>query len=238
MIANDGSFYMVLKGEKYPMAGFPRGSLIVNSPNEPFSKFSILKHKIKNEIFNESWKMMEDKIPNEKIIERFKKDAFQMIRKQIEDNEFEMLPVKRLAPAVKEIYKAFTAIAERLTGDKRKKVENIRDIITYILQEDDGYRFRVQWLAQFMPRYFRKTFYKCFFKGLDLMRYAEVSVDMKERITLLSTILKIFLEDNFIRLLFEKFCEEVDWKKVKLTKADKYYFRAKYFKVDYPEYEY
>ena len=46
------------------------------------------------------------------------------------------------------------------------------------------------------------------------------------------------LEDEIVGTLFDIFVKEVDWNKVKLSKADKYYFRAKYFKVDHPVYDY
>ena len=38
--------------------------------------------------------------------------------------------------------------------------------------------------------------------------------------------------------MFSRFLKEVNWSKVRLSRADKYFFRAKYFKVDYPEYQY
>ena len=70
------------------------------------------------------------------------------------------------------------------------------------------------------------------------MEHAEVVGDMKERIALLRRILTVLLKDEVIGALFDTFVKEVDWKKVKLSKIDKYYFRAKYFKVDYPVYDY
>jgi hypothetical protein len=48
----------------------------------------------------------------------------------------------------------------------------------------------------------------------------------------------VCLEDKSIRELFIKLCREVDWSKVKLTKADAYHFRGKYFKVDFDLLEY
>lgn len=237
-LAKDGSYQMFIEGEKYPMPGFPRGVLIVNDRNQPFTKFSTMKHEIKNFIFNESWKMLHDGVPHEEIIKRFKKNGLDLIAFHSEQNKYEMLPIERMVPAVREIHRGFTVVADRFTGYRKELIERLRDVMTYILQEDDGYRFRVQWLAKFMPVYFRKTFFKCFLKGLKLMEHAEVVGDMRERITLLRTILELLLEDKQIRYLFELFCEEVNWKKIRLTKADKYYFRAKYFRVDYPEYEY
>ena len=70
------------------------------------------------------------------------------------------------------------------------------------------------------------------------MEHAEVVGDMKEKIVLLRRILLLILEDDTVLNLFNKFIKEVNWKKLKLSKADKYFFRAKYFKCDYPEWEY
>ena len=46
------------------------------------------------------------------------------------------------------------------------------------------------------------------------------------------------LKDERIKELFLKFCKEVDWDKVKLSEADKYHFRGKYFRVDLDLFEY
>ena len=48
---------------------------------------------------------------------------------------------ERMFMPVKEIYRAWTKVAP---GERSLK---LRDILTFILQEDDGYRFRVQFMA-------------------------------------------------------------------------------------------
>jgi hypothetical protein len=88
---------------------------------------------------------------------------------------------------------------------------------------------RFQWVAP----YFKKLGFE---KGMDMLEHAEVIDDMKERIRLLKRIITLLIKDK--PDFWNIFMKELDIKKVKLTKADKYYMRAKYFKVDYPYYEY
>lgn len=68
---------------------------------------------------------------------------------------------------------------------------------------------------------------------------AEVVDDMKGRIRLVRKVLTFFLqEDDAYRFRFQWAMEKLDMKKIKLTKADKYYFRGKHFKVDHAIYDY
>jgi hypothetical protein len=227
--AKDGSYIMWMDGEKYPFPGFPRGALllghtwdkVLDGGDPRYSIFCQTKHIIKNYIFNKSWELLEK---NQDIIQRIKDEGLNKLGELVKDNKFEMLPPERLVPAVKEIYRTMTVIA-----NEDKRIEDLRDILTFILQEDDSYRFRVQWLASYMPDIER---------GLNLMEQAEIISDMREKIKLLRRVLLELLKDKTIKNLYDKFCKECNWKKVKLTKADKYYFRAKYFRVDYPDYSY
>jgi hypothetical protein len=74
---------------------------------------------------------------------------------------------------------------------------------------------------------------------LDLMEQAEVVEDMKGRIRLIKRILTFFLqEDDAYRFRAQWAYEHLDPKKMKLSKADKYYFRGKYFKVDHDKFDY
>ena len=77
-----------------------------------------------------------------------------------------------------------------------------------------------------------------FKKGLEIMEHAEVVNDMRERVVLLRKVLSALLEDKTVRKYFDEFCKEVNWKRVRLSKADLYFFRAKYFRADYPEFKY
>jgi hypothetical protein len=48
----------------------------------------------------------------------------------------------------------------------------------------------------------------------------------------------LVLEDPEVKKRFVALFKEINWKKVKLTKGDKYHFRGKYFKVDYKYIDY
>ena len=65
-----------------------------------------------------------------------------------------------------------------------------------------------------------------------MLEHGEVIGDMKERQRLLKRILELMLEDEETQKKFIALFREINWNKVKLTKADKYHFRGKYFKVD------
>lgn len=231
-----GAYVMMMEGEKYPFPGFPRGVML-------FGGLSKLKHEIKNQIFNESWEILEkgeDPIPHIKRLlrEGIKVKDLSPIGRTYEGGEdvyevckYDMLPFVKMSPAVKEIWRAFEKVEHHDPAIKK-----LKEILCFILNEDDGYRFRVQWLFQFFPliKLFSRDYAKYFKKGLELMEHAEVIGDMRERIGLLRRILLKCLEDPKIRSLFNEFMKNLDWKKVRLSKADKYFFRGKYFRVDYP----
>lgn len=218
--APEGHYIMELEGEKYPIASFPRGSILLSSVSK-------LKHEIKNQIFNETWAELEDNNANiSKLLKRFDN-----IIELVNLNRMNMLPYERLCPSVKEIWRAWTEVEKIYPGVRTTK---LKEAMCFILQEDDSYRFRVQWMAKFLTLGRIKNFER----ALQLMEHAEVVGDMKERIRLLRRVLMLILTDQEIKKRFEVLFEKINWKKIKLTKADKYYFRAKYFKVDYPLYEY
>lgn len=221
--AKDGSQIMILEGEKYPLTTYPRGYLL-------FGKLSKLKHEIKNQVFNESWKMLEERKSDEEIIRYIKKTLFEEIPKYYEPMKYDMLPPQTMCPAIREIYRAWTKVSPE-TGV-------LRDYLCLILQEDDSYRFRVSWLVKFFGWFAKRKPIKAFEYSLVMLEYGEVIGDMRERIRLLRRILLLILKDQKVKSLFEAFFREVNWKKVRLTKGDKYHFRGKYFRVDYPEIEY
>lgn len=210
--AEDGSYIMWMEGEKYPFPGYPRGHLLYGS-------LSPLKHQIKNQIFNESWELKDDPMA---VTNHVLTKASPNILKLGYESRHDMMPFERMCPAVKEIHRALT-----VAGVPKGWV----DIITFIFQEDDAYRFRFQWLAPHAKK-------KGFFKAMELLEHAEVVDDMKGRVRLVRTILDIMQYHKDFREPFRRFLKELNIKKVRLSKADKYYFRAKYFKVDYPNYEY
>lgn len=228
--SKDGHYEMQMKGEKYPFPGFPRGALLYGS-------LSPLKHLIKNLIFNKTWNSLDAGKSTEEIAKDIREDSqriFNFVKegkaKDEESNEmrpltYDMLPPEKMVPPVQELHRVLTEIG----------VTGWRDIITFIFQEDDAYRFRFQWIAKFFPR---NPTLKDLEKGLNMLEHAEMVSDMKERVRLVRRVILATLRDPETRKTWEEFLKECDWKKIRLTNADKYFFRAKYFKVDFPEYQY
>lgn len=226
----EGHYVMQMKGEKYEFPGYPRGSLL-------YGKLSPLKHWVKNLIFNESWALLEEGKTNEDITDNVITHLKGKLSELTEDAKYEMLPYESLQPPVKELWRAFEATEKKHNSEL---VPLIKQMMCFILQEDDGYRFRLQFIAQFYnPKgWFRRDIITDFYKVLGLLEHAEIVGDMKERIRLLKRVLLSLLGDKRVVSIFDTLVHEIDWKKVKLTKADKYFLRAKYFKADYPYLQY
>jgi hypothetical protein len=226
--AREGHYIMWMDGEKYPFPGFPRGWLL-------FGSLSKVKHIIKNFIFNDSWDLLSKGYSAQEVADRIKSDGMDKVIELAREARYDMLPPSRMCPAVREIYRALSVV-----GKNSSRILALRDCLCFVLQEDDGYRFRVQWLTHYFPkrRWLRKIYLKSFDVALTMMEHAEIIGDMKERIRLLRRVLMALLQDKRVYQLFEEFCDEVNWKKVKLTRADKYYFRAKYFKCDFDKFDY
>lgn len=205
----DGSYIMWMEGEKYPFPGYPRGHLL-------YGTLSKLKHEIKNQIFNENWWRLERHEPVD--IE----NACKNLKTLAQESAYDMLPPEKLSPAVKEMYKSLTS-------------PMWRDIITYIFQEDDGYRFRFQWLIDYIEK---NDPIGSFDRGMEMLEHAEVIDDMKERIRLFRRIMLALWKNPRYAEYWTDFIRTADLKKLKLSKIDRYYFRAKYFKVDYPHFDY
>ena len=220
--AKDGSMIMMLEGEKYPLTTYPRGYLL-------FGTLSKVKHEIKNQVFNESWRKLEEGTSNEEIIADIKKTLHGSIAELAEKMKYDMLPPETMCPAVREIYRAWTKVGGS---------NDIRDYLCLILQEDDSYRYRVQWLALWFGWFMKWNPIKSFEYALTMLEHGEVIGDMKERQRLLKRILILILKDENMRNKFIALFREIDWKKVRLTKGDKFHFRGKYFKVDLDLFEY
>lgn len=225
MTTKDGATILVMDGEKYPIWGFPRGHLLIPASKQ-YGPLSILKHQIKNRVFNETFEKLQT-LPREQVIKEAKQ-ALKDCYEYLEPMRLDLMPPSKMCPSVREIYRALTKIG---------CPEPLRDILTLILQEDDGYRYRVQWLAIWWPL-IKWNPVKIFDKGLKMLEEAEVIGDMKRKIRLLRTVLMLGLEDARIKELFISFFKEVNWRKVRITEADRYHFRAKYFKVDLDVLEY
>ena len=221
--AKDGSTIMWMEGEKYPFPTFPRGHIL-------FGHLSKIKHEIKNQIFNESWAKLEAGVSKGEIIRDIKHKLFKEISVLAEQSKYDMLPPRAMCPSVREIHRAWTKVSP--------ETYKLRDYLCLILQEDDSYRFRVQWLVQWFGWFMKQNPIKSFDYALGMLEHGEVVGDMKERQRLLRRVLMTALEDPSIKSKFIALFREIDWKKVKLTKADKFHFRGKYFRVDYKYLEY
>lgn len=239
LTTKDGGTLMVLENEKYPMWGFPRGHLLIpldKSVENPvtledrvkrYGPFSVLKHECK-EIFNNIWKGLENGVSHETIIQEAKEA---IDRLPIEYLKYDLMPPQTMAPAVREIHRAWTKVAPS------PRSLRVRDILTLLLQEDDAYRYRVQWMVIWWPL-IKWNPVGVLDLGLKMVERGEIIGDMKKKIKLLRKGLSILLKDPKIKALFVKFFKEVDWKKVKIKEMDRYHFRAKYFKVDLDLFEY
>lgn len=223
MTGKDGSTVMQMDGEKHVFPGFPRGHIL-------YGRLSKLKHEIKNQIFNDSWANLENGATAELIVRNIETIALPNIFKLFEESKYDLMPTSRMAAPVREIHRAWTAIATT------EMSRTLRDIFCHIIQEDDAYRFRVQWAAQFFkPRPWADNLQR-FEQAMKFTEDAEVIGDMKERQRLWRRIFLVWLGHN--RAQFEAFVKEVDWKKVRMSEADKYFFRGKWFKVDLDKFEY
>ena len=220
----DGVTVMKMDGEKYTFPGFPRGWLL-------YDKLSKLKHEVKNQIFNDSWHMLEDKIPTKEVNFLIKKNILPLIYELMKETEYDRVPPSKMVHPVREIHRAWTQVSHET---------QLRDLVCFVLQEDDSYRFRLQWLVSYMPTLLFKFVEpaKCFIKALPWLEHGEVIGDMKERQRLFRRIIGVLLQDESIRREFNHLFREIKWNKVKLSKADKYYFRGKYFKVDLDKFDY
>ena len=235
----DGASILVLDGEKYPIWGIPRGHLLIpsnkNAKSDPntlqgrfdrYSPFGVLKHDLK-QVFNRAWEKLDQGVPREQVIAEGKVQLKEAL-KIIEYLKYDLMPPETMCPAVREIHRALTKV---------DCPQDFRDALTLVLQEDDGYRYRVSWMAIWYP-WIKWNPIKLFDYGLKMIERAEVIGDMKRKIKLLRRILSLALEDPNIKDKFIRFFKEVNWRKVRITEAERYHFRAKYFRCDMDVLEY
>lgn len=208
-----GEYEMWMDGEKYPFPGIPRGHLLYGS-------LSPLKHQIKVQIFNDSWWRLEKGISENEVVKDIKGQILDNILELGEKSKYDMVPYQKMVPSMKEFHRAWT----KCTNDPR--LLKLRDILCYYFGEDDGYRYRLSWVLPLIKK-------KGWNKAFQMLEDAEVIDDMKERIRLVRRILGITIADN--PTFWNNFLQELDMSEIKLTNADKYYFRAKYFKCDYKD---
>lgn len=242
VILSDDSYAMVIEGEKYPLYGFPRGPVL-------FGALARLKYLIKNLIFNQTWKLLEEGKSNEEVMSYIKQVALPAILQEIEKSKYDMFPYERLCPSVKEIWRTLTVVEKKIQSKVlRNQFEILKKGFTFFLQEDDAYRFRFQWIAKFInPKaWWRRIWYlgnEYSFKKelgmvLNFLENSEITIDMKLRTKLIKRILFTFLENKEFGELINQVIKELNWKKLYLSKSDRYYFRGKYFKVDNEKWDY
>jgi len=235
-----GELMMHLEGEKEIFPGFPRGHLL-------FGTLSKLKHEIKNQIFNEAWAKLEAGIPVSEVVAGIKSHLINGLRitddKTIPVGKFgdpimdycfyDMVPPEKMVPSVREVWRVMSILEK-----EEPRLKWLKLALTYILQEDDAYRFRFQWIVPILKGFFFKNPVESLRIALEEAEHAEIIGDMKDKIKLLRRVLMAVLEDPKARYFFVRFFHEMDWKKVKLSKADLYHFRGKWFRVDLNLFEY
>jgi hypothetical protein len=225
-----GSYVMYMDGEKYPFPGFPRGLVLYKS-------LSKLKHELK-QICNRAWYALEDGKDDAEVIKTIKNELFTDIKALMDERRLLMLPPEHMAAMPRELWRALTVLEKRHNSPK---IRTVKEVLCFIMQEDDAYRFRVSYILQFVKGFLwfkPKNVVKQFDLALGILEHAEIVGDMKERQRLLRRILMLCLKDETIKNLFIELCNEWDWKKMVLSKGDKYFFRGKWFKVDYPRNQY
>ena len=221
---------MKLQGEKYLFPGHPRGHILTS--DYYYTNFSVLKHQIKNKIFNYVWAELEKGTKDDIIIKEIKRVIFEELSPILEESRFDFLPKDKLCIPVKELWRAMSLLEK-----ESSYVKILKEVLCFIFQEDDGYRFRWLWVNDRISWWMRwmgaERLIKDFEKALIYLENAEMIGDMKDKIRLLRRGLILVLKDDNIRNLFIKLFKELNWKKIKTTKADRYYFRGKYFKTDH-----
>ena len=239
----DGSYAMIIEGEKYPLYGFPRGPVL-------FGPLARLKYLVKNLIFNETWKLLEEGKSNEQVMNYIKAVALPEVLKEVEKSRYDFFPPEKMCPAIRELWRALTVIEEKLTPETKTQFKTLKEGIAFFFGEDDAYKFRLQFIAPYLnPKnllrriyYFVRRQKYSFRKELEsvfnFLEQAEIVPDMKGRVKLIKRVMAVFLEDEEFGELIEAVVKELDWKKMKLSKSDKYYLRGKYFKADFPVFDY
>jgi hypothetical protein len=240
----DGSAQMEVQGEKYTFPGFPRGHVLERS-------LKALKFLVKQELFNNVWAMLEDRKSEEVILKKIKSEILPHILAFVYQVRYDMLPVEKMCPAMRELWRAMTVVEDQIREiDHKNQFGLIKKGVTFFLQEDDAYRFRLQWMAKYInPNHWTRRLYRFFTRTKydplrelstvsQFLKNAEILDDMKGRIVLIERIFGLLLKDKDLGGLTIKVFKEINWKKLYLSKADRYFFRGKYFKVDHEHYDY
>jgi len=112
-----GHYEMQVAGEDESMPGFPRGPVL-------FSSVGKLKHLAKTEIFN----------------------AFAAKFAEIKTElKTDMVEPDKMVPAVKHIWDTFEKLEQmEVTEDMKGRIKLMKEVICFLLDSDDAYRFRTQ----------------------------------------------------------------------------------------------
>ena len=112
-----GQIEMEIQGEKENYPGFPRGPVLL-------AEVGKLKHIVKTEVFNE---------------------VGPKIRELHAKFEPSMVPPEKMPTAVKEVWDTFERLEElEVTQDMRERIQLMKEVICFLLEADDAYRFRAQ----------------------------------------------------------------------------------------------
>ena len=119
---DSGSVQMEIEGEKYPFPGFPRQHVLIGGSLEK------VKSRLKKDIFHTLFEVMEDATPD-------------------------IIPEEQFCPFVKEIWRTMTMMENaEVTEDMKSQIRNMKKVICFFMQEDDAWRFRVQWMMERMDK--------------------------------------------------------------------------------------
>ena len=238
--AVSGALQMEIGGEKYPFPGFPRQHVLMGGSLQKF------KLAMKNKSFHVMWGLVPDKFEEEDL-SPFLKDIFRVfgmlknaevtgdmksevwnlglahiyylhkgkdtisaedimagVSPSIEEARYDMLPIDQCCSFVKEIWYAIKEL-EKIETDKsmRDFLKIFRIGFCNFMQEDDAWRFRWQWVFERLN--------KKIYKKYNIAHLSD-SKDYQTR--------------------FQFVLSHMDYNKSKLSKADMYFARGKWFKPD------
>ncbi len=116
--SSNGSTVMIMEGEDEVFPGFPRGHLL-------FGSLSKIKHEIKNQVFNESWRLLEEGKSNQEVSD-YIKETISKLSGLVETGRYDMTPPQKMVPAVREIWRAFTVLEEKYNSNRIKILKEAR----------------------------------------------------------------------------------------------------------------
>ncbi len=159
-------------------------------------------------MFLETGKKPKDFISGLGIIMGLKKYAGDMVVKHLVECLPHMTAEDQLAGPVREITRVINMGAEiEMISEIKELWDILKAALPNILQEDDAYRFRAQWVLEKID--------------MSKIKLSNSEMNVKE-----------FDHTTTNLFRFQWFISNLNIKKIKLTEGDRYYFRAKSFAVD------